>query len=723
MKSATWLYNVRAALKRQAWFTALVSVVLLFSFTISAALRTEQELKSVTGINFDPEQLSRIFGYNYAGVAIPLLIAAFAAGIVFFGYLHQGKQVDFYHSLPISRVKLFWANYAAGAAAALLPWLANLLLTLIIMTALGAGPYLDSALLFAGIGGHVLCFLAIYSLTVLAMLLTGHRLVGGLLGLVFLGFAPLALVLFTWLGEKFYPTWYCNLINWDWWLAHSSPAARYISLLTGDYQYGRLSVGDIYTLLALIGAVLFSCLFFYARRPSETASRALAFPASRIVFKYPLMLLAMAGMGVALYEIGDSSWVWYMIGAGLGGIILSQMVEIINVFDFRAIKTRLLPLLISLALFCSVSLLGIYDVTGYNDFVPEADQVTQVEIVLPGLDIANDYLLNSYGSNDGQRQAQLRYLDITEAGRLERGALTSRESISAAVKIARLLVQQRNAPDNVEIDRDRSRTGAYIRYTLNDGTVKTRAYTINEIYVTDIAAELDAIYAEERFRQGQYSLFSYPADQVVLSGYYVYEDYQDGYVSLLNDVNVSCLEASGLLAVYQKELTALTAQDLRDKTPIGQLEFRLYTSLPTQAEANGSRPCREFDYPLYASMSGALAAMAALPEGAVQPASWFPRYDEVVQAQLLTGLDQVEDSKKYGDVYYPTATVESRDAQDGGEEELITDPAHLRELIDNTHPEAAGSGGFHERDYSRELIVTYRNRYGETYSQTRWFDD
>jgi len=722
MKSATWLYNAKAALKRKAWFTALVSIILLFSLTINAALQTQDLLRRAEWNAAELERLSRIFSYNNAAVSVPLLIAAFAAAVAFFGYLHQGRQSDFYHSLPISRPKLFFAHFAAGAAAVLLPWLANLLLTLAIMAALGAGSYLDAGLLCSGLGGHLLCFFAVYTLTALAMVLTGHRLVGGLLALVFLGYAPLALSLASSLWGKFYPTWYSQLIDWDSLLAHSSPAARYISLMSGNYRYVLLTPADIYGLLALIAAGICLCLFFYGRRPAEAAGRALAFPVSRIVIKYPLVMLAMAGMSLTLYEIGNSSWTWYMIGAVLGGFISSQMLEIINAFDFRAIRARLLPFLITLGLFCGGSLLGINDVTGYNDYVPEPEEVARVEIVFPDLDIGNDYLLYGYVYNDPAAGAALRYLAGSEEEILQRGLVMGREGVAAAVGIAGKLVQAGKAAEQ-ETDWNRSRTTAYLRYTLQDGTVKTRAYRGVSVYTADIAEELDAIYAEEQFRQGLYPLFDYPAEQAALVGYTVYEDYSDGYVRLISDVDAPPQDIAALLDIYREELTGLIARDLREQVPLGMLEFRVYATRPTQAEVNGSAPGREFDYPVYPAMTGTLAALARLEQGAIAPESWLPRYEEAVEAVYFTNLDQYQDAEKL--IYsgkYPAATAESYPAAYGDEGERITDPARLRQLIDESHPSGSQGSVFHDQDGSRQLLVTYRNRYGETYTQNRWFD-
>lgn len=733
MNSATLLYNARSAFRRKAWFTALVSATLLFSLTISGAMNLQRQLRfAATGGGSVAGAVESIFSYSNTGVMIPLMIAAFVAGLVFFGYLQRPDQVDLFHSLPISRRRLFFANYLAGAAAVLLPWLANLLLSLVVVLAMGGGAYLDCLRLLTGFAIHLLFFLAIYTLTALAMLMTGHRLVGGLLALVFLGIGPMILGMYRWLGEMFYPTWYSQLIDWSSLIAHSSPAARYITLVTGNYHLNSLSAGDIAALLALIIGGMALCLFCYGRRPSEAAGRALAFPASRPFIKYPLVVLAIGGMAMTLFEIGDSSWLWYSVGALLGGFICAQALEIINAFDFRAIGRRLLPLAIVLAVFLGGSLFCAKDTTHFNDYVPEPAEVAQVELVLNGLSDTDGYLISSY-TRDSDHAAMLRQLEIDDEAFLRRGLLTTEAGIAAAVDIAGRLVadfQQHGATEAyTPDDENRNQISAYIRYTLKDGSVKTRYYRRYSVVVADIAPQLDAIYAEQRFRQGLYPLFDFPAEQVALLRCAVYEDYVYGRYDWRegekNYANTQLPDIAALLEVYQQELLAMTAAELRAAPPVGLLEFQAYAAPPTAEQVyNGGLPGRNLSYPVYASMSGTIAALAAIP-GAPAAEAWQPRYEEAVEAKLITGVNtrgmgMDVYAEKYGE---PVAadTAYPMSMNWGGETELITDPARIRELLEQTYPGDSDCSGFIDIDQTRELLVTYKNDLGELTTQYRWF--
>ncbi len=48
-------------------------------------------------------------------VKLAVIILAVTCGVSMFAYLHNRRKVDFYHSLPISRSRLFAVDYATGA--------------------------------------------------------------------------------------------------------------------------------------------------------------------------------------------------------------------------------------------------------------------------------------------------------------------------------------------------------------------------------------------------------------------------------------------------------------------------------------------------------------------------------------------------------------------------------------------------------------------------------
>ncbi|MBQ6809019.1 MAG: hypothetical protein IJP07_07695, partial [Firmicutes bacterium] len=176
MRSASLLYNTSHVLRRRMWFSLLLSVaVFLFTMPIAAAFGLEQASSEWLRYADNPlvrsviaNDVNDLFRATYSGSAVPLLLGALLSGLIFFAYLCNRRRVDFYHSLPIRREKLFLANYLAGALAVLLPYLLNLLLMLLVTALMGLGEALHWPSILSGMGMSILFFLAIYSTVVLA---------------------------------------------------------------------------------------------------------------------------------------------------------------------------------------------------------------------------------------------------------------------------------------------------------------------------------------------------------------------------------------------------------------------------------------------------------------------------------------------------------------------------------------------------------------------------
>ena len=115
---------------------------------------------------------------------------AVVCGVALFAYLHNRQKVDFYHSLPISRTRLFANNFLTGIVCTLLTYFVMLAITLACVYAMGFG----EAVRWGEIGGTVLCnlifFLLSYALAVLTTIVCGNTVVTLLL-LAWCFFSPM----------------------------------------------------------------------------------------------------------------------------------------------------------------------------------------------------------------------------------------------------------------------------------------------------------------------------------------------------------------------------------------------------------------------------------------------------------------------------------------------------------------------------------------------------
>ena len=735
MSSATLLSSAAGVFRRKLWLPALLFFVDLFAMPIYLAMRLQDYLDPARGYR-DPllraaDFVEEFFSMANLAVILPLLCAAFFAAVLCFSYLHDRRQVDFYHSQPVRRERLFAEHFLAAAAAVLLPYLANLLLSLIVTIAMGCGAYLSCGLVLSGLGAHFLFTLVILAMGALAAVLSGNGLVHALVSLVLLGFGPALVGIYQWLRGALQPAWYSYLTDWETLLARSSPAARYLSL--SGTTYGRpgaysLGIGEALLTVLLLAVLLACALLLYRRRPSEAAGRALAFPVSRPVLKYPLMLLAMALFAMTLHEIGDNqNFVWYYVGAVLGGFLAAQIMEIIYRFDFHAISRKLLPMLLAIAVFCGVSLLLEKDVFGYNTYVPQQGVVAaDVQFMSSRLFDHEDYL--------GVSSA---LLDVSAGDNLRRGHCEDPAAVAAAISLANKLAIPKTPGETADVIYDeRGRTltvSAAIRFYLENGRTVTRNY---QGYVDLRAAreEIAALYSDPVFLDSQYVLFRHDPAQVRLSEVYSYEDatisyyYDEGVASpddLARNERMN-MDTGELLRVYRAELLAIPAELRFSEAPIGQLSFYLFERDPGALSLEWTRSdsyyygnsarlgYRVFEYPLYSTMTETLALLETLGYDA---AFWQFQPDQAVRAEIYHyAMDSKEvavDALASDAYHYPQTREQSRS--------IVTDPAEIAALAAATVPAAALDRGLIAYNGNTEVAIIYEDTLGNTNYQYRYY--
>jgi ABC-2 type transport system permease protein len=123
-------------MKRRIWSIALLSLLFFIILPVFNALNLESN--SIT----DKKEwiIDSILGYigpqQYV-IAVLTIAAAVICGISGFFYLHSKKQVDFYHSIPVSRKTLLAVKYINGFLVFFIPYFINMALSIIIIAIKG----------------------------------------------------------------------------------------------------------------------------------------------------------------------------------------------------------------------------------------------------------------------------------------------------------------------------------------------------------------------------------------------------------------------------------------------------------------------------------------------------------------------------------------------------------------------------------------------------------
>ena len=328
--------------------------------------------------------VAELLGYN-PFVKATFVIMAVVCGVALFAYLHNRQKVDFYHSLPLSRTRLFANNFLTGALCTLSTYFVMLAITLACVYAMGFGEAAD----WGAIGGTVLCnlifFLLIYALAVLTTIVCGNTVVTLLL-LAWVYFSPLLVrMLQIALLGKFYET-YASAGELDGTIAalRLCPVMEYFTV--DGIRYGGVATlgqtGSAAGLLAgyLAAAAVVTALaaFLFRHRRSERAGTALAFDRSKLPVKVYICLIMGVAFGALFNLIAGDFWFWP--GLVIGTVLFHWIVEIIYAFDFRAIFAKPLHLLAILVVLFAGMLAMQFDVTGYDTWLPDREDITAVDI-------------------------------------------------------------------------------------------------------------------------------------------------------------------------------------------------------------------------------------------------------------------------------------------------------------------------------------------------------
>ena len=141
MTSKNLFFNLmREDLKRRLWAVALTFLTFFFSLPVAVALTLSESRNMEESYQGMLHSARSVLGFNNGFIAVIIVLLSLILGVTSFSWLHSRKKVDFYHSLPVRREKLFFVNYLDGALILFFAYAVNLLLGLLVAMVNGIAP-------------------------------------------------------------------------------------------------------------------------------------------------------------------------------------------------------------------------------------------------------------------------------------------------------------------------------------------------------------------------------------------------------------------------------------------------------------------------------------------------------------------------------------------------------------------------------------------------------
>ncbi|WP_203362673.1 DUF6449 domain-containing protein [Bacillus sp. REN10] len=320
MVSAILFFNQgiwRQKAKVLGWLSFLYFLLLFFIVPLQLLVKHTNEewefindLPSVFQLSADTQTMLIL--------TVPVGFAVFA-----FRYLHVKAAADFMHSLPVSRSTLFYQYTICGFIFMIIPVVSTAVVLTVSQWALGV-QYFSASDVLIWIGFTLFWNFVIYAAAVFSSMLTGMS-VMQILFTYALFLLPIGFIVLAVYNLKF--------------LLHGFSAEYYLNFnLERFIIFSRIYSGTDITLQwwewLVYGGGSMLCLFIalaaYKRRPTETATLALAFPKLRPVFVYSCTFLAMLFGGLYFGSIQHTvPWIVFglLIFSFLSYFIARMIVE------------------------------------------------------------------------------------------------------------------------------------------------------------------------------------------------------------------------------------------------------------------------------------------------------------------------------------------------------------------------------------------------------------
>ena len=339
----------------------------------------------------------------YGGLVMGAVFGIFFA-MAMFAYLTNPRATQGFHSMPVRRETLYATNYLTGLVCMVSALVLAFALAGITAACFGA---LDLTALGTALLAAVLSVLFFYSFAVLCMMFTGQILAApvfyGTLNFLAVGMEYLVR---TFAGNFLYgysgysapetfaflsPAWelvcvldVSNVARVDRILSDGT----YQVIRGGEYMLSGLGVLGIYAAVGIVLAVL--GLLVYRRRASEATGSIVTVAWARPIFKYGVAVCAAFSLGQLIYFLvfglnlhnGQYSLpgtIACMLFTGLLGYFAAEM---LLHKSFRVWRTgRVGALVFSAVLVCFGVAMSL-DLTGYEGYTPDAEEVEFVSVYL-----------------------------------------------------------------------------------------------------------------------------------------------------------------------------------------------------------------------------------------------------------------------------------------------------------------------------------------------------
>ncbi|MEY8337386.1 DUF6449 domain-containing protein [Lachnospiraceae bacterium 62-35] len=581
MTSKNWFFKFLIEdIKRRLWAVALVTLLFFFSFPVVTVFMAGNRWNwsDDTWLRSFSSFMLGLVSKNNGWTATVIVILALVCAVSGFAWLDSKKKVDFYHSIPLRREKIFAINYLCGILIVAVPYTFNLFISACI-AALQGVPSIIFIEALKGWTYFMVYYLMLYATVVIAVIMTGNLIVGLLGTGVFFFYFPLALLL----TEGYFETWfytYCGDERFMEYAKNLSPFINYCvgGSLTWKFFLIRLAVGLAFTGIAL---------FLYKKRPSEASGKAMAFSVSKPIIRILIVMLSSLMGGLFCWSMRDNTG-WAIFGLITGCLISHCVIEIIYHFDFKRLFSNYQQMIGCFVVSALILCIFRYDWFGYDRYIPKESSVKTASILVDNLDDWVDYITfkpydpdknmelydrvrRQYGEDEipyppydwDQESRNTHIFKEMKLQDVEPVLSIASQGVDFAMKKRKWEEDNRNRFTS-ETYGYRKKNAVYcsvtIQYQLKNGRTVQRWYSVEKEMID---AAVSKIFGQTEYKESVYPVLSLSPENVAAAEY----ERMGETITIPRDKQDILLEA------YQEALMEMSLDDIKGCTPTGILHF------------------------------------------------------------------------------------------------------------------------------------------------------
>lgn len=483
---------------RQKWTTMLLSAILMF-FTLPVpvmmVLSSYKNSWETYSLENDVQKYMLEWGYSIRFALIPLMaILGVIMVCAMTRYTKKRETVDFYHSLPITRGRLYASWLLAGLTLLIVPFIIMSAVTLIILGANDAMSFTLFGAYMRSLGESLVYMLLLGGISVVVGMISGTTVVH----LLLCGTAVVIIPLFYWavvyftsiFNENMWVSWYYN----SEFMARLSPLTRYM------FNSERLNTTEAVVWLLLAAAMFVGGYFIYRVRKSERAGTPVVFRPVGEVIKYLLIIMMTLLGGIFFYEV-MYSFGWTVFGMVCGALLTFMLTNSVLAKTAKSMFRGWKGLCVygGVCVVCMCVL--IFNLFGINTSIPSESDLARVDVLF-------DYGIDTMSFEDDEVMSALYRLYTDSDWREPYGYGPSSASYDMAEDALADAVLEDYEDEMIYAERQ---TICFVFYP-KFGLPQAKSVTINN--KSDFSDELRVLCDSEEFREQYIKSLSIPVKQV-----------------------------------------------------------------------------------------------------------------------------------------------------------------------------------------------------------------